>query len=188
MTRSRTHANRGAAWEAQLALIHARYTSTGYALVGKLPAPFKVLHPQHSGRMVGFWEARGLPDYLICSRGWTLLAEAKSSREPRRWPYKELHRHQAEAMDALCLQGPRMAGLLLLHSDTAHTAYALAWADIRAAWWAWSSTPSGRSAPGTASISWEEVARIALWSAPSLLGGADYLPAVLEALESRRGT
>ena len=74
MTRSRSHANRGAAWEAQLALIHARYTSTGYALVGKLPAPFKVLHP--------------------------------------------------------------------LHSDTAHTAYALAWADIRAAWWAWSSTPS----------------------------------------------
>jgi len=93
--------------------------------------------------------------------------------------------HQAEALDRLEAQGERMAGLLLLHSAATSTAYAVAWADIRDQWWTWQRTPTGQSAPGTASIAWTEVASIALWSAPSILGGADYLPAVLEALEGR---
>jgi hypothetical protein len=88
-------------------------------------------------------------------------------------------------MDALEAQGPRCAGLLLLHSDAHHHAYAMAWSDLRDRYHAWSRTPTGQGARGAASIAWEEVAQIALWSAPSLLGGVDYLPAVLDALEGR---
>lgn len=186
MSRS-SHANRGRTWESLLSLIHARYNASGYALVSQLHAPFKVLHPV-KGRpslMVGHWLEQGLPDYLICCRGWTLLADAKESKSATRYPWDSLHPHQAEAMDAIRLQGTRMGGLLLLHSAHTGTAYAVWWGDVAQRYWRWHYTPPGEGARGDASISWEEVARICLWSAPSLLGGADYLPTVLEALEER---
>jgi penicillin-binding protein-related factor A (putative recombinase) len=182
-----SHANRGMAWEDQLARQHSVYTDAKTAIIRKNEKPVVLERHLGEGRYIARLKGSAPPDYLILCGGWTIWADAKESRE-RYWSFKYLEPHQANDLDAINALGERYEALLLLHSAALHRAFVIAWADLSPRWRAWEANKAGggRAAPGGGSLSWDEAGDLALWTGRTFFADPDYLPSTIAKLEARR--
>ena len=175
---SRTHANRGKIWERQLDRLHALWASSGRAVVHRNHPEVVVRRDRRTGKVIGAdHRQQGAPDYTILSRGRFIVADAKSTRE-RRWAFRLLEPHQANALDAIESQG----GLGLLLVNTPAGSWALPWRAVRPLWGRWYAGEAGR---GEASLTAAQMTALCLCHAPK--GRTlDYLEPSLECLAGRR--
>lgn len=164
----------GRVWEAQLAQLHARYQSSGRAVIVRNHPEVRVKRDR-SGRIVGAdFRATGAPDYTLFTLSGFIVADAKRT-ERARWPLGNLHPHQAVALSAIQTMGG--LGLLLVSSPSG--SYALPWDCLRPLWERWH---TGRAARGQASLTPDQMSAMAISQAPPGLM-LDYLQAALDALD-----
>ena len=183
----KSQANRGRNWETRLDRVHARYRKKGLAYIERLHPPFLLRKRTGKGSFEGILLGRGAPDYLVCTNGWTLLIDAKSTNS-KRFPYAKVPEHQAKAFDSIRERGgSRMGGLLLINFAKQNVAVAVDWRDIRTTYnhWVRNRKMDLKSPPGVASLSFESAKELGMWTGSSDVGDLNYLPAVILALGAR---
>lgn len=88
------YANRGMGFEAALNYTNELYDARGIAVINKRPTPIKVTSVKN-GKVIGYFESPSTVDYDGTIRGRSIVFEAKSVAGDR-FPFKNLHNHQAE--------------------------------------------------------------------------------------------
>lgn len=183
-----SQANRGKGWEAALDSQHELYTRWRLAYCQRNYPPVKVMGKTTTDRrgrcrFPATWDGVGPPDYTVVAADVTFIIEAKqcgsmTQKKPTaRWAFSSLQVHQAQQFSQAERQGA--VGLILLWYAPLRRCHAILWRDLEPRWRAWQTT-SGRAAPGTASLSADDLDAISCWSSMCW----DWLEGVLAAVKS----
>ena len=173
--RLRSYANRGRNWEEWLELQHSQYAKAGTAFVIRTPPAMRILKRMDGGKFLAVFSGQGPPDYLAKCGEYSFIMEAKEYQSAR-WPFSMLPPHQAHQMSQWCQQHHNGHGLLLIRSGKHNATWVVLWRDLHERWseWAKLKATKKRSAPGTASLTAEELDAIG-----TRVRGADWLPGAL---------
>ena len=172
-----SQANRGRIWEEQLNRLHAQWASSGRAVVHRNYPEVKVKRDKKGSICGADFRGQGAPDFTIIAAGRVMVADAKSSQDPR-WALRLLHPHQANSFDAVESQG----GLSLLLINTPEGSWAVPWSAAGPRWRRWF---TGKAERGEASLTAEWMTTHAIAHAPKgrIL---DYLQPALHHMRQRR--
>lgn len=151
---SRSHANRGKAWEQWLDRVHLIYQMQQRAVVVRLQPRFKVLGQAGKGQFRGVWEGPGPVDYVAMAQGQVFAFDAKSSGH--RLTFEGIPREQALCLDAWQQQGAYTFIALCLTGNPpgsgAMGAYVVPWVNFRALYWEWQDAPRGSGKKASLSV------------------------------------
>lgn len=162
---SRSHANRGQAFEDFLRFVHQRYQADGIACVHKVPTEFLPLRNAKGQVCSAKVEHKSCVDYLGRYKGIPVAIEAKHTEE-KRIAFNRVEPHQAEYLDDW-LKDPNAIALVLV-SFSLRRFYAVPWEFWKAALESWQ-THKGKekrtvtaygwtwTTPGMASVSEEQL-------------------------------
>lgn len=167
----------GQGWEAYLKVWHDRYRRSGRAHIVKTEPPVKVLgKPDAQGRFRACWGSSAPVDFVGVAEGRAVFFDAKDTDKDR-FDLCMVDDHQAACLDAAVASGAR-AFIALRHRRTGM--WVLPWTRLGPIWHRWrdSKRGAGRAAPGTASLSADEIRGIGL-PIDARIGGDGWLPVVL---------
>lgn len=155
---------KGGAWEAQLERLHDRYRRDRLAAIWRVHPPVIVRAARADRTFVGAWAGDGPPDFsgVLYANGRAILFDAKDCAA-RRWPLKDLQRHQARDLEAAHIAG----GLAFVALRIRGEAIALPWAELGPVYWSWREGAEGAPA---------SVAGTEPWVRPFDVAGDGWLP------------
>lgn len=96
--------NRGMMTEMLINVTNEHYRRKGLALVTKIPTPIKVVKQRGGIVTHGFFEEKGVLDYLGIVQGLPVTFDAKETKE-KRLPLKNIAEHQYEYIEDFIKQG-----------------------------------------------------------------------------------
>ena len=150
---------KGASWEKFLEELHAIYQAEGKAILFKTQPEFRVLRVTKSG-FKGAFTGKGPPDYVGSCQELSFIAEAKTT-EQARFSFSMIKEDQANRMNLWEDQAVNHTGAIFLWMRDKDIRYVIPWAAIRDRWQTWHDN-EGRAASGTASLSLEQLDKLAV--------------------------
>lgn len=94
---SRSHANRGAAFEQMIDMTNNQYRNKGVADIRKIPTPVKIMS-NNRGQVKGYTQKGELVDYFGVTDGRAIAFDAKQTNERTSFPLKNVSEHQYELL------------------------------------------------------------------------------------------
>lgn len=155
-------ANRGKSWEREVEASLHLYQRTGKVDVWFRCHPeLQITRSHPGGKIEGFVKGNGPPDFVIAVKGGpVLLVDAKDCQQDR-FGLDNIKRHQCDRFRDWDTDPMRVAGLLLRFHGRR---FLLPWRPLEALVdrWTMSKAKNGRAAPGTASLSLQQVQDLGL--------------------------
>jgi recombination protein U len=88
----------GSFLEKRLNMTNFGYRMKGWALIDKIPTPWKVFYDRKSKQSKAFPDKKSTVDYIGIANGRPIAFDAKSTKERTSFPLKNVEIHQAEYM------------------------------------------------------------------------------------------
>lgn len=88
------HANRGKPFERLIELSNQQYMQKGRATIQKVPVPWKVFYDRRTKQSRAIPEKKSTVDFVGVANGRAVAFDAKSTRERKRFPLKNIEEHQ----------------------------------------------------------------------------------------------
>ncbi|CEH29473.1 recombinase RecU [Aneurinibacillus migulanus] len=126
-----SHANRGMAFEQRLDYTNQLYENKGIAVINKRPTPIQVLS-RTGNKVVGHFKKPSTVDYDGTYAGRSIVFEAKSTKELRRFPLGNIHQHQMDYLRKCHECGA--IGFLLIEFATHQKVYLLPYEVLAQCW------------------------------------------------------
>ncbi|WP_018130695.1 Holliday junction resolvase RecU [Effusibacillus pohliae] len=172
-----TYANRGMAFEQLIEFANAQYLSKGWAIIQKVPTPWKVIR---RGKQIvsAFPEKKSTVDFVGVFNGRPIAFDAKSTRERTRFELDLVEPHQVDFLRRWQDNGG--VAFLLIEFSVLHEVYAMPLREFEK-WWV------GRMRGGRQSIPYQEIRLSCDRVEPNRGIVLDYLGAVVS-WQKRGGT
>lgn len=168
-----SQANRGMAFEKDIDRSNRQYRDREIAQISKVPTPVKVLKLINGRIRDGFFnqKERELVDYVGTFRGRSIVFDAKSTAEKKRFDLKNVHEHQANYL----IRSANFGGVsfLLIQFSKFHRVFLLPIEYFTPYWMEYKHNPDGRK-----SIPLGDIEQKAVEVTHSYLAPVDYLSAV----------
>ena len=193
--------NRGRTWEQYLDGLHQEYEQQGRAACTRNHFQIHQRSPANSdGVFTATYGAPAAVDYRIDSAGWSFVFDAKQVNKSR-FPWANLHPHQARYLDQVEIQGTLIIGFLALHNAPYQQGIIVLWSELRDDYWRWRrhkdeqdlAAKKGKNRQacprGQGSITWEQLAARAIYAgstAPFTGQRFDYLQTLQLTLDNVR--
>ncbi|WP_018130124.1 Holliday junction resolvase RecU [Effusibacillus pohliae] len=164
-----SQANRGMDFEQLIEFANAQYLSKGWAIIQKVPTPWKVIR---RGKQIvsAFPEKKSTVDFVGVFNGRPIAFDAKSTRERTRFELDQVEPHQVDFLRRWQDNGG--IAFLLIEFAVLREVYAMQFRELEK-WWI------GRMRGGRQSIPYQEIRLSCYRVEPNRGIALDYLGAVV---------
>jgi recombination protein U len=137
------------AFEEEINYTNSMYEQQGKAIINKRPTPVKILKKK-LGQVTGFIEKKSTVDYYGTFKSRSIVFEAKSTGELRRFSLNNIHQHQVDHLEKCDKHGA--ISFMLIKFEKNQSVYLLPSLTVKSFW-----DRHQKGVRGTASILLEEL-------------------------------